>query len=39
MKPEHQIILQTLGELWLVLGTLVLIGCATQSIKDFRNLK
>ena len=39
MDPEHKIILQTLGELWLVLGSFVLIGCAIQTIKDFRNIK
>mgnify|MGYP001266678321 FL=1 len=37
MKLEHQIILQTLGELWLVLCVFVIIGSTAQSIKDWSN--
>jgi len=39
MTPEHQIILQTLGEFWLVLCALVIIGSTAQSIKDLRDIK
>ena len=37
MSLELQIILQTLGEFWLVLSALVIIGTTAQSIKDFKD--
>ena len=39
MTPEQQIILQTLGDLWMCCALSVIVASAIQTYKDFKGLK
>ena len=39
MTPEQQIILQTLGDVWLCLSASLIVASFIQAYKDFKGLK
>ena len=39
MTPEQQIILQTIGDVWLCLSASLIIATAVQAYKDFKGIK
>jgi hypothetical protein len=39
MTPEHQIILQTLGDIWMCCASIVIIASSIQIYKDFKGAK
>ena len=39
MSPTEQIILQTIGDLWMCCAFSVIIACSIQTYKDFKGLK
>ena len=39
VTPEHQIILQTLGDMWLCLSAAVIVASIIQSYYDYKGLK
>ena len=39
MNPEHQIILQTIGDLWMCLAAAVIVSSLIQTYKEFKELK
>ena len=39
MTPEQQIILQTIGDVWLCLSASIVIAAFMQMYKDFRGIK
>ena len=39
MTTEQQIILQTFGDLWMLLALVIIIGSTIQAVKEFKGFK